>query len=536
MLAGDGYIYCVGITPSVLKINPIDKSVTTFGSHSGDYRAAALASDGNIYCVGTTGDVLRIDIAGQSLSTFGVYTGNYFSASSFIDGNIYCVGDSGVVLEIDIAGQSLSTFGVYTGNYQASSKANDRYIYCVGKAAAGNVLKINPFDKSVSTFGVYTGDYQTASLASDGNIYCVGNSKEVVKINISGQSISTFGGYANAYFAASVSNDGYIYCSGTAGNVLKINPVDQSMSTIDSNSSFYRAAATSFAGGVYFIGATGANTVVSVGGAYNVGDKAVKSSLHRVYQSAVVNRDDPEVGAALPIPSWVDIGPTNKYAMFDEEIGTTSLGDTPIVITSTPNSAPVGVALFGIFGAENINVKAVSLASGEVYNRDIDLIDNSSVVDGWTYYFEPIVRGDKFILTDIPPYTDATITVTLTGSGEVALGALVIGPQVNIGITNYNTEIQLLDFSTRERDSFGGFKIVKRAIADLVKFDVTIPRNKVSYVRRQFQSLSQVAAVYVGGDGSIDDPTVVYGYHENFINNISSPSITDSTITIQGIV
>lgn len=271
-------------------------------------------------------------------------------------------------------------------------------------------------------------------------------------------------------------------------------------------------------------------------GDYEVDEQLVDVTTHRKYQCAVPTVENPVDGVLKIPPTWIDIGPTNKYAMFDDEVQTATVGTSPMVITATPGIIANGLAMFNVSGASTINVTVNSAASGEVYNKDINMNDSSNVTDAWTYYFTPIIRIDRFVLLDIPPYNDATITVTLTGAGDISAGVLAIGPQIEIGVANYNTEIQLLDFSTRERDTFGNFKTVKRAIADLVKFDVTIPKANVSYVRNQFKLLSQVPTVWVGGGGGVDDPTLVYGYYENFVNNISSPSITKSTITIQGVV
>lgn len=274
-----------------------------------------------------------------------------------------------------------------------------------------------------------------------------------------------------------------------------------------------------------------------IAGTYQIGDKVIKVSTHRTYQAVVVTTDDPEAGVLLPVPSWVDVGPTNKYAMYDGEVGTQTIGGSPLVVTVTPSIVASGVAMFNLDGAELVNVTVVSVLAGEIYNKDINLTDNSNVTDGWTYYFAAINKADRFVLLDIPPYTDTTITVTITSSTEISIGVLAVGPQIRLGVANYNTEIQLLDFSSRERDPvFGTFKTVKRATADLVKFDVTIPTSQVSYVRQQFRELSQVSTVWVGGDGSTSDPTSIYGYYENFVNNISGPSVTKSTITIQGVV
>lgn len=137
-------------------------------------------------------------------------------------------------------------------------------------------------------------------------------------------------------------------------------------------------------------------------------------------------------------------------------------------------------------------------------------------------------------MLDLPAYSNATLTLTVNGN-NILFGNLVLGNQVPLGIANYGTSVQLLDFSRKETDIFGNTVVTKGRTSKRVTYDVTIQKSKVNYVFDTIASVTTTPAVWIGDDAS-NDPTLVFGYYKDFQNNISSPTITDATITIEGLV
>ena len=273
-----------------------------------------------------------------------------------------------------------------------------------------------------------------------------------------------------------------------------------------------------------------------VSGTYNEGDQVIKSSTHRLYQAAATTTDDPETGVNRTVPTWIIIGASNRYQMFDSDFSGSSFADTPLVIEVDAQSLVNGVAAFGVNGADTINITVTDPFDGVVYDYDLEMQDYTNVTNWYNYFYVPLSFIDEFVLLDLPPYANAVAKITFTGASEISVSALVLGAQVDLGVANYGSSVKLVDYSRRIPDGFGGFKIVKRRTSKLVNFDLTIERNKVNYVFNQLQKLSQVAAVWVGSDGDADDPTLVYGYYKDYVNNIATPSVTDATATIEGLV
>lgn len=266
-----------------------------------------------------------------------------------------------------------------------------------------------------------------------------------------------------------------------------------------------------------------------------IGDQRIVLATHRVYESVAATTDDPVTGASKTVPTWVDVAPTNKYAMFDTVVGTQSTATAPLEIVLTPAQIINTIAGFNIDGASTVQVVVDSIAEGEVYNTTIEMLDNTAVVDFYEYFFSPIINVTEFLLTDLPAYSDQTITVTIDGDADIDAGVLVIGRQTIIGTALYGTNWQSLDYSRKERDEFGNFIIVSRSTADRFEYDVAIEKRLFGYTKKLLKDLSTTPCVWAGTDDT-GDGTVVYGYYVDTSINLSSPSILDATITVEGLI
>jgi len=233
--------------------------------------------------------------------------------------------------------------------------------------------------------------------------------------------------------------------------------------------------------------------------------------------------------------TWVKFSATNKFAMFDSVNSTQSSETTQLVVAITPNELFNAVAGFNIEDATAINITVDDPTAGEVYNEDIDMVDNSEVIDWYYYYFSPIIRASTFVLLDLPSYPLATLTMTVDGT-NILFGNFVMGAQVDLGTANYGTSVQLVDFSRSETDIFGNKTVVAGRTSKLVNYNVTILKSKVNYVFDTLSAIQGIPSLWIGGAGGTDAATLVFGYYRDFNDNISSPEITDGTLVIEGVV
>ena len=118
-------------------------------------------------------------------------------------------------------------------------------------------------------------------------------------------------------------------------------------------------------------------------GTYTLGTKKINTATHRVYQVVAdpSTSDDPLVGIAKVPPTWVDVGPTNRWAMFDELVGTQSTETGSIVVEETFVNVANAISGINIEGAESVNVQVRTASDDLVYDTDIPMINNDYVVD-----------------------------------------------------------------------------------------------------------------------------------------------------------
>ncbi len=271
-------------------------------------------------------------------------------------------------------------------------------------------------------------------------------------------------------------------------------------------------------------------------GTYNQGDRVIKTSTHLIYEAQSTTTEDPEVGVNADPPTWLVIGATRPWRMFDGIISSQSESTSNIVVTITPGRAVSSVSAFNLSGVSGVSLVMNDPVEGVVYNQDISLRDETSVGDWYTYFFEPIVLSTEFISLDLPQYPNADITITFTIESSGAVGELVVGSLIGIGVANHGSSVQLLDFSRKERDEFGNFTIVRRRSSKLVSFDVTVETERVGYVFNQLSKLTTIPCVWVGTDSGYNDSTLVYGYYRDFRIDINEPTVSDCTIEIEGLV
>lgn len=269
-------------------------------------------------------------------------------------------------------------------------------------------------------------------------------------------------------------------------------------------------------------------------GTYNVGDERIKLSTHRIYRATTTTTDDPEVGVLADPPTWTNIGPTNKYAMFDSVNGTQSTATTTLDVDIEPGVIVTSVSGFNI-SASTIDITMTDPTDGVVYSESLDMFDNTDIIDYWEYFFLPIVNKTEFVLTGLPSYPLATTSVDFGATGTINVGTLVLGRELNLGIALYGGSLKLLDFSKKTQDEFGNFVVTQGRTSKLVEFDVAIEKVKTKYVFNALSLLTTVPAVWIGSD-DVDDESLVFGYYRDSQINISNPTYNDCTITVEGLV
>ena len=252
----------------------------------------------------------------------------------------------------------------------------------------------------------------------------------------------------------------------------------------------------------------------AAGTAYAVGDRVVRASVHRVFERAVAGTTAtaPE---ADPI-NWIDAGPTNRWAMYDSKIGTsTTAADTLTVVL-----APGRINSLALIGADANTVTVTRTAGAEtVYSASLNMLDGTRVGNWYDYFYEPVVPVTTLIinglvdaaLLDIPAYGEGVLTVTLSRpGGTVGCALMVVGMLFEIGETEYGGKVAIRDYSQKKSDRFGNWDLQVGDYSKLMDLTAVVPADRADEVARILSAARSSNAVWIGSDqfGSL----VVYGF------------------------
>jgi hypothetical protein len=264
--------------------------------------------------------------------------------------------------------------------------------------------------------------------------------------------------------------------------------------------------------------------------AYAVGDKVLYN--HRNYEALVASTGaNPETDTSDP-PKWLDLGADNRWRMFDDKVGSLTEQAGSIAVELQPGAVINSVALFNLLG-RSATVTLTDPSEGVVYQRTVSLVD-AGVSDWYEWFFSPIGRQTDFVLLDLPAYGTAVLSVTIDNASDTAaVGHLVMGRQAELGVAVYGSGVGITDYSRKETDAFGNSVVVERSFSKRAEFDVVVDTPQIGRVQRMLADLRAQPVVWIGAEGY--ESTFLFGYYRDFQISISGPSVSDASITVEGL-
>lgn len=252
----------------------------------------------------------------------------------------------------------------------------------------------------------------------------------------------------------------------------------------------------------------------AAGTAYALGAKVIRTTTHSVYERVVAGTTatPPENDGA----NWTRVGPTNRWGMFDQKVGTVTTQANSISVTLKPGRANC-LSLHNADAAE-VTVSVVMDAE-VVFTATVDLTSRNVVGDWYAYYYEPVYSQTEVVLTDLldaallamPAAGDAEITVTLSRTGgTVSLGMLVVGMEFHIGETQWQPSVGIRDYSIKKADAWGNYDLEQGEYARVMSATVEVPSSEADNVANVMSQYRATNAVWIGAKefGSL----VIYGF------------------------
>lgn len=272
------------------------------------------------------------------------------------------------------------------------------------------------------------------------------------------------------------------------------------------------------------------------GTTYSFGNRVIVVSVHKVYESAsnsnIGNNPTTDDGT-----NWILVGATNKWKAFDQKLSDPATNTDSITYTFTTTQSLVNSIAFFNLSADSVQITVTPSGSGAaVYDETFLLQDTTSIINWYTYFFEPAGEKERELLvTNLPSYSSATIVVTITDTGNTAeVGQIVLGNLIRLGRTGYGTTVGIEDYSRKERDAFGNAIILQRAFAQKANYEVEITTQDTRRVQRFLSNYRATPVVWIGNQDT-SYGLIVYGFYTQFSINLATPSVSYTTIEVEGL-
>ncbi len=211
---------------------------------------------------------------------------------------------------------------------------------------------------------------------------------------------------------------------------------------------------------------------------------------------------------------WLATGPDNTHAMFDDEVNTQTTATTSLTVVLAPGIVN-SLAMVNVTGATATVTVHDAPGGNQVFTKSFDL-DGTIVADWYQYFFEPFVQKQEVTLTDLPPYSNARITVTVTGAGAVGIGNLVMGTFYQLGEALFKPTLRTDDYSLVNTDAFGKTTLTRRNSSKRADVQVMLERGQLRKVYQILDELRATPCVWIASERESDSPLTVYGIRSGF--------------------
>lgn len=282
-------------------------------------------------------------------------------------------------------------------------------------------------------------------------------------------------------------------------------------------------------GTVYYVLAPATDTfniAATVGGAA-IATTGVQSGVHTAIGSNNFNK--PVTNTTY----WLDRGATRRWKCFDGSVTSQTSNTTSIAMEFLASGRIDSVALLNI-SAATAQVTMTDAIDGIVFDETYNLTADSGITDWYAYFFEPIERTSDLTITNMPPYANATINVTLTDTGNtVLLGACILGFVKELGITEVGVKTGIQDYSIKTQDTFGNYTILQRAFRKTINFTIWLDPYEVDVLQNLLAGYRATPIVYIASDAY--SSTVAYGFYKDFSIDIAYTNKSVCTVQIEGL-
>ena len=230
---------------------------------------------------------------------------------------------------------------------------------------------------------------------------------------------------------------------------------------------------------------------------------------------------------------WTAQGPSNKWAMFDDQVSTATTATTSLTTVLQPGICNA-VAFQGLIGSTLTFTMQDGSGGATVYSKTINL-DGTVISDWYQYFYEATVQLAEVALTDIPPYSSAYMTIAITGGGTVGVGVVTAGTDYDLGETLTGATVSIIDYSVKQTSALGVNTFVRRNYSKRMSVQMILNNSQINKVQRVLADLRAKPAVWIGSAAPNFQPLIIFGFYRDFSIDIAYANTSYCSLEIEGL-
>ncbi len=265
------------------------------------------------------------------------------------------------------------------------------------------------------------------------------------------------------------------------------------------------------------------------GTTYVIGDTVIYN--HHIYQS-LQNSNLNKIPSSEPT-YWAELGPTNAWACIDSTVGSVTSQAESFNYQFTPGRID-SIALLDL-SANTVNVKLTLPDTTVVYDQTFATGDTALVTDWYQYFFTDVQLQSELVVENIPIHGEATASITVNAPNGIAkLGTILLGFTKTLGSVQFGVSAGINDYSKKEVDSFGRASLIKRTFSKRLDAQIHFESSLTDQVFKFLSEIRATPVLWIGAQDSYSTLTV-YGFYKDFNIDISFPTVTYCSLTIEGL-
>jgi hypothetical protein len=238
---------------------------------------------------------------------------------------------------------------------------------------------------------------------------------------------------------------------------------------------------------------------------------------------------------------WTFIAKNNPYRLIDGVLGSATQADGGFTMSIDGFTKVLSsVACFNVRGVEKVILR-VTEDGDDIFEDEVEMQDNSMVMDEWDYFFLLPREFRSFAFHDLPATVTGVYHLEFQSSSTAVVGELIMTNIQTVGTAIMGCGFDNADLSRVQYDEdFGAIKgIIRRPNRNIFSYDVRIDSlsgHSVENSRNILEDIGKSTLCFWAATTDIHDKLLAYGFYDRFSVVIPSVPVSDCSITVNGVI